>query len=182
MRFSLRKRGRLALFPILIIPLLGPVVAAPPPGATALPQAQSLPDPATAGALEARAARGEPQAQADLGVLLYLGRGVTRDEARAFKLFGEAATKESASAMFWLGRMYLLGDGPAAKDPEADREAARWTFEAARRGHTEAQYTLALLFMAGTGVEKNEDEARKWLRRAADAGHEPARQFLEPPK
>jgi TPR repeat protein len=161
-----------------------PAAAAPLPEPTsaAATSGENLPDPASLKRLEPLAAQGEPQAQAQLGILLYLGRGVARDEERAFKLFGQAAARESAEAMFWLGRMYLLGDGPAAKEADADREAARWYFEAARRGHAEAQYTLGLLFMAGTGVEKNEDEARKWLKRAADAGHGAAREFVDPPK
>ncbi len=179
MRFSSRTRFRLTLFPFLIIPLLG--AAAPPPTAAvreAQAQIERAEYAAAARTLQPLADADDPAAQAKLGMLLYLGRGVPRDEARAYALFTQAAGKESAEAMFWLGRMHLLGDGPAAQVADADREAARWYFEAGRRGHAEAQYTLGLLFMAGTGVEKNEDEARRWIRRAADAGFEEARKFL----
>jgi len=128
--------------------------------------------------LENLAARGNALALTELGLLYYSGRGVAADEMRAFSLFERAAAADARDAMFMLGRMNLLGHGPARTNPDADREAARWFFEAARRGHADAQYHLGLLFYAGTGVEKNTDEALKWIRRAADNGHEAARQFM----
>lgn len=131
--------------------------------------------------LEALARAGVPQARTRLGELHYLGRGVPESDATAYTLFSEGAGGGDPAAMFWLGRMHLLGHAPAGDASEADRDAARWFFEAARRGHAEAQYYLGILFMAGTGVQMDEHEAQKWMRRAAAAGHAAAQQFVERP-
>lgn len=130
--------------------------------------------------LEGLAAQGHAGALTELGLLYYTGHGVVTDETRAFALFERAAAAADRDAMFLLGRMNLLGHGPTRTNPDAEREAARWFFEAARRGHADAQFHLGLLFYAGTGVEKNTDEALKWIRRAAGSGHEAARQFTPP--
>ena len=128
--------------------------------------------------LRSAAAAGEPAAMTQLALLYHLGRGVAEDDDEAYRWFGAAAQRDDALAMFWLGRMYLLGHGPPRQSPDADREAARWLFESARRGLPEGQYYLGLLFMAGTGVTRSEQEAMKWIRRAALAGHSPAKAFL----
>lgn len=129
--------------------------------------------------LRALSEGGSPAATNRLGQLYYLGKGLRPDADQAFRLFDRAAQADNTDAMFWLGRMYLLGEGPARRVTDADRQSAIWFFEAARRGHAEAQYFLALLFLAGTGVEREPDEAVKWLRRSAASGHPPAMRFLE---
>ena len=130
--------------------------------------------------LEPLAAAGNPAATTELAILHYFGRGTAIDEERAHALFKRAADGNDAAAMFWLGRMALLGDGPEGRGTDADRSAARWFFEAARRGHADAQYHLGLLLLAGTGVYADRDEAMKWIGRAAAAGHPAARQFNTP--
>lgn len=176
MRPLLRTLLTLAIFPFLAIPNAG--IA---DDVFDLDQAKSLlrrGDPAAARAiLDRLVAAGNAAAMTQLGLLYYAGQGVEVDEARAYALFERAAQAEDRDAMFLLARMNLLGHGPARSNPDADRDAARWFFEAARRGHADAQYHLGLLFYAGTGVQKNPDEAMKWIRRAADNGHEAARGF-----
>jgi len=127
--------------------------------------------------LRTAVAAGDPRAMTRLALMYHLGQGVPEDDDEAYRLLGLAARHDDAAAMFWLGRMHLLGWGPARGSPDADRSAAQWFFEAARRDHSEAQYYLGLLFMAGTGVQRDDDEALKWIRRAAAGGHEPARRF-----
>ncbi|UCE31502.1 MAG: sel1 repeat family protein, partial [Burkholderiales bacterium] len=78
-----------------------------------------------------------------------------------------------------LGSMYAFGQGvPAAQLERADRLAATWYFAAARQGHVEAQYGLGVLFIAGKGVQRDEAEALKWMRRAADQGHADALNYV----
>lgn len=129
-------------------------------------------------ALRERSAAGEAAATTQLGLLHYHGHGVPENDDQAYRLFLQAAEQGDPLAMFWLGRMNLLGHGPPRQSPDADRDAARWMFESARRGVAEGQYYLGLLFMAGTGVHRDEAEALKWIRRAAGAGHAPAQAFL----
>lgn len=40
------------------------------------------------------------------------------------------------------------------------------------------QYELGLCYLRGDGVEQNGAEAQKWLRRAAEQGHQQARELL----
>jgi TPR repeat protein len=176
MRLLRRTVVALAIFPFLAIP--EPGIA---DGTLDLDQAKSMIRRGEAAAarevLDRLVAAGNAAAMTQLGLLYYAGHGVAADEARAYALFERAAQAEDRDAMFLLGRMNLLGHGPARNHADADRDAARWFFEAARRGHVDAQYHLGLLFYAGTGVQKNPEEAMKWIRRAADNGHEAARRF-----
>ncbi len=50
-----------------------------------------------------------------------------------------------------------------------------WVREEAERGDAEAAMTLAECYMKGEGVEKNEEEALAWFRKAAEQGYEGAR-------
>ncbi|MCT8971859.1 tetratricopeptide repeat protein [Microbaculum marinisediminis] len=62
-------------------------------------------------------------------------------------------------------------DGLAAMD-RADLSAARGYLEkAAKAGHAEAQYQLALLLMRGQGGSRDPEGARTWLEQAARSGH-----------
>ncbi len=170
-----------------VLALLFPLLGFPIPGI----QAQTTDEPLAAARralrdgdfaaarrlLDPLAAAGVAAASTELGLLYYFGRGVHVDEARAHALFTDAAQRDDAAAMFWLGRMALLGDGPEGQGTDANRTAARWFFESARRGHADAQYHLGLLLLAGTGVYADRDEAMKWIGRAAAAGHPAAQQF-----
>lgn len=44
----------------------------------------------------------------------------------------------------------------------------------AAHGDAESQYELALVYLKGNGVEPDPVLARRWLRMAAQQGHEPA--------
>ena len=47
------------------------------------------------------------------------------------------------------------------------------------QGDIEAQTRLALLYNKGLGVQKDQDKFEEWLRRAAEQGHQIAKQELE---
>lgn len=87
------------------------------------------------------------------------------------------ARQGDAKAQYELANLYALGEAPPG-EPDPDRMAARWYFEAAQQGHADAQYALGLFFLSGKGVIQNQDEALKWLKRAAAAGHADARRFV----
>jgi len=121
---------------------------------------------------------GSAQAQLQMGDLYYHGHGVKESDEEALRWYERAAKQGLAQAQFQAGNMYAYGLGVAANDLEVDRKAALYYFEAARQGHREAQYGLAILILAGKGVERDEAEADKWMRRAADQGHEDARRYI----
>lgn len=121
---------------------------------------------------------GNAQAQLQLGDLYYHGHGVKESDEEALRWYERAAQQGLSQAQFQAGNMYAYGLGTAAGDLEVDRKAALFYFEAARQGHREAQYGLAILILAGKGVERDEAEAYKWMKRAADQGHEDARRYV----
>ena len=46
------------------------------------------------------------------------------------------------------------------------------TMALAKQGEAYAQYNLGLIYFKGEGVPKNDTEAVKWFRKAADQGHD----------
>jgi TPR repeat protein len=121
---------------------------------------------------------GNAQAQLQMGDLHYHGHGVKESDVEALRWYERAARQGLSQAQFQAGNMYAYGLGIAPSDLDVDRKAALYYFEAARQGHREAQYGLAILILAGKGVERDEAEADKWMRRAADQGHEDARRYV----
>jgi hypothetical protein len=122
---------------------------------------------------------GDAEAQTRIGVMYFRGLGLREDDAAAFDWLRRAALQGHAEAQYHLGNLYAFGHGVPADDPDADRMAARWYFEAAQQGRADAQYALGLLFLAGKGVLQSEQEAVKWLQRAAAGGHEDARRYFD---
>lgn len=75
----------------------------------------------------------------------------------------------NVDAQYQLGEAYRIGIDVARNLPGA----MRWYLRAASRGHVAAQVNLGRLYMQDFepgGVKRNADQARYWLKRAADAG------------
>ena len=90
---------------------------------------------------------GDAEAQLNLGRMCEEGRGVDRDEAEAECWLRRAAAQGDAEAKLLLKR----------KEGE--------------RGDLQAQWELALIYLDGQGVSKDEAEAAHWLGLAAQQGH-----------
>ena len=58
------------------------------------------------------------------------------------------------------------------------KEAVNWYYQAAAKGHAEAQYKLAGCYYHGYGVKKNKQEAINWYQKAADQSYHEARVAL----
>ena len=91
--------------------------------------------------LQKPAESGNSEAQYRLGSLYRSGRGVSQDEALAFKWMKAAAERNHANAQFNLAKMYLAGRGAA---PDAN-QAKSWLQKAASHGNDEAAKLLAEL-------------------------------------
>jgi len=61
---------------------------------------------------------------------------------------------------------------------ERDEDAVHYLKLAAEQGNADGAYGLAGKYAAGEGVKKSPDEARRWMVRAAAAGHPDARNAL----
>lgn len=83
------------------------------------------------------------------------GSGVSRQ-------LKERATNGDAKAQYELGRQYAISN-------DFD-EAAKWYAKAANQGYGEAQGELAMFYLDGRGVEKDETQAAYWIKQWAAQG------------
>jgi len=128
--------------------------------------------------LKPLAAQGQAEAQTIIGQMYHFGTGVAEDDSKAFDLFLAAAQQGNADAQYQLAGLYIYGFVNNAPTLDLDQEAARWYIAAAVQNHAAAQYSLGLLLIAGTGVIQDSKEGITWIRRSAELGHPPARDFL----
>lgn len=98
------------------------------------------------------------------------GSKIVADPQRAIELFQFAATNfGDPNAQYNLARMHLDGAG-VKKD---SREALRWLFLAADKGHVEAQALLGQMLFAGRdGVQPQRARGLMWLTLAREAAGE----------
>ena len=91
---------------------------------------------------------------------------IAPDAPRALEMFHYAAVNfGDANAQYNLARMYLDGTG-TTKD---GRQAARWLFLAADKGHIQSQALLGQMLFAGhEGVQKQRALGLMWLSLAHD--------------
>ena len=112
--------------------------------------------------------QGDPEAQLQYGLMLLDGEFIDRDFDRAFGLMRKAAEAGKPLAQFNLAQM-LMETGAKST------EAVTWYERAAEAGLADAQYAMAQVYSNGFGgKERNEEEARRWLERAARQNFETA--------
>tara|TARA_B100000925_G_scaffold163524_1_gene122957 strand:- start:6128 stop:7501 length:1374 start_codon:yes stop_codon:yes gene_type:complete len=122
--------------------------------------------------------KGYPQAQATIGALYLKGLPglLEKDHKKGITLLSKAVRSKSLTARFNLGMAYYNGDG-VSKDP---LKASQWLRIAERQNFSEAQYTLGLLLLEGSGgIEKNTSEGLSLLRKAASQEHQLAILYLK---
>jgi hypothetical protein len=141
-------------------------------------------------ALEYAADQGVALALWKLGRMYAEGDGVPRDELKAFEYFSRIADENAdeapdssragvvASAFVALGSYFLDGikDTYVAANPE--RAVELFQYAAAYFGDPRAQYSLARLYLEGTGTDRDPRQAARWLNLAAEKGHHPAQALL----
>jgi len=141
---------------------------------------------------EKAAAQDDASAIKNLGLCYLKGRGVKEDQQKARELMERARALGSESAekllnnlvlweqqpqlsqsepkqepdddgLFHQGSLHLHGQNGYQKDPAM---AAKLFKEAAKKGHPYAAFELAQLLISGRGLDRNLEEARKWLSEA----------------
>jgi len=115
---------------------------------------------------------GDTRAQADLGLIYKLGRGIAPDPVKAVVWLRKAAEAGDSKAQNNLGSLYYRGDG-VLKDLD---KAFEWYLQAAERGNRVAQLNLAVMYAQGRGITQDYEMAAEYYRRAAEAG-DPRAQF-----
>lgn len=149
------------------LPVVSVTVAATPGKIVSPPNAEVLQWIQTA------ADNGVIQAQAALGKLYFVGRGM-QDYAQAVKWFGMAAKLGHSSSKCNLGMAYAAGWGVEKDFPKA---AELW-LEAAEQGNMFAQLSIASCYYNGFGIPRNLPAALKWFHRAAAQGEPNAQHVL----
>ncbi|CUX53199.1 sel1 repeat family protein [Rhizobium oryzihabitans] len=94
------------------------------------------------------------------------GNSASPQSAGAIYLRG--AAQGHAPSMNRVGLMYFRGDLGIARN---DRQALGYFERAARAGNANALFNLSRFHLLGTGVTKNEAEALRLMRQAADKDH-----------
>ena len=136
--------------PLLIVLTLAPMM---PAGATTTDKSVASAANIEAAALqkltvpelEARMARGDLRAQAELGARYGRGDGVEADIPKAITLLKDAAEKGEPDAMHWLATAYTNGVGVEKNATQA----ALLYEQAALKGHRESQYVMGVMISTG---------------------------------
>ncbi len=112
------------------------------------------------------AENGNAKAQALLGLMYNLGRGLPQDMGQALHLYRAAAEQGDAEAEFHLGTMCLNGSG-VARDTV---QGLKWLKMAADQGMVDAYLMLGMAYMNLKDAPRDVVQADMWLRLAAEQG------------
>jgi hypothetical protein len=120
---------------------------------------------------EKAAMQGHVEAPFYLGGLYWFGEGIERDEEKALNWWFLGASNGEPDCQHNLAAHYFnLGE----KDPVNYRKAYYWYRQAAEGGLPGDQYMVGLMCEKGRGVEKDENAALSWYKKAAAQGHKEA--------
>jgi uncharacterized protein len=123
-------------------------------------------DPERAFSLYRRAAeQGAPEGVIAVGRAFMSGFGVVQDVQAGLRWLERAAAGGSFEAMYDLFLYH-------ANRPGGDQDALHWIRRAAEVGSGEARFRLAMLHRDGRFVRRSEEEMMRWLKMAAETGHE----------
>lgn len=113
-------------------------------------------------------------AMTDKGTQYLLGRGVPKDNEKAFYYYSQAAEQGDPLAQNELAYLYAAGKGTSR-----NYEKAFFYYQlAAKSGLSSAQYSLGLMYLHGLGTARNKPMAQQWFEQSAKEGFEPAKVAL----
>jgi hypothetical protein len=117
---------------------------------------------------------GDANAQDALGVLFATGRGVVKDQQRAFNLLNQSAIAGSPGGMNDLGVMY--SNGLFVK--EDDAKALDWFEKAIEAGNSFGLAEAGVMYFNGKGTPRDYSAAAQYFQQAADLGDGYSLKFL----
>ncbi|MGD8913008.1 MAG: tetratricopeptide repeat protein [Candidatus Thiodiazotropha sp.] len=95
---------------------------------------------------------------------------------QAFSIFASHADIANPMAMYYLSALYLSGMGVEQNEEMAFEYCKR----AAEEGIIDAQFQLGMMYLNAVGMmQEDNDKALEWLWRAADSGHQQAREMFD---
>jgi uncharacterized protein len=98
-----------------------------------------------------------------LGTLYLTGAGMVQDKYEAARWLRASGEKGNRGAQVELANL-LLEDG----GPDDRATVAKWFEDAAQSGDLVAAFNVGVCLARGVGVERDEEQAAHWLRRAAE--------------
>lgn len=87
----------------------------------------------------------------------------------AFEYFSEYAKMGNATAQYYLGKMYYLGECVGVFQDYA--KAVEWFRKSAEQGNATAQYELGCMYYDGKGVSRDYAKAAEWYQKSAEQGN-----------
>jgi len=120
------------------------------------------------------AEEGNPQAQFEVGRMLFFGVGLRKSPSEGLSLFQKAALAGHPGAQGMLGCAYLFGTNVDRNEVEA----IKWLWLSAQQENAEAYYYLAACYCEGWGVAKNDEQAAASLLKSAQMGNAEAQYDL----
>jgi TPR repeat protein len=117
---------------------------------------------------------GNPQAQFELGCMLYYGQSSPRNVSAGLGFLFKAAIAGHPKAQLQIGSHYLFW-GCATTD---GCEAIKWLSLSAKQNDHFALYCLGYCYYEGIGVIKNDEQAATYFLRAARLGNSWAQFYL----
>ncbi len=142
---------------------------------TVIPASAQVPRRGPADAdLETYAAKGDADAQFELGLRYLTGEGLKKDEKLGKEWMEKAAAQKHLRAQFVMGSLYE--DGVGVKKDES--KAVEWYRKAAENGFAPAQFATAMAYDLGRGIKQDAVKATEWLEKAAEQNHPQAQTAL----
>jgi len=177
----LRFGGRFDIVPLMIVAIAVLIIAVlglqTPADSSQQMAASSQGEPGASevSEIQARAAKGDPEAEVRLARAYMLGDGVQADVGKAVEWYRKAADSGNPEAQNAMGIMYMSGDGVYRDKPAA----VAWYRKAARQGYPDAMFNLGAAYYNGDGVPIDDGSAFAWFTLAKEAGNPNAAKALE---
>jgi TPR repeat protein len=123
--------------------------------------------------LEAQAAKGDSEAQKNLGICYKNGWGIKQDFLQAFCWFEKSASQNNPYGQFLLGLCYERNWGINIynlKQIIRERHAFSCYLKSAAQGNASGQYSLGRCYESGLGVKQDLQQAFNWYQKSAMQG------------
>jgi TPR repeat protein len=111
-----------------------------------------------------------------LGVNADLKRAIEFDQAGEYEKsakelykISQLATRGHPRAMYEFGTMYMKEGMWVVQSDEAGFD---WWLKSANLGYAPAQFSIGVSYIGGIGVNKDLNEAKKWLEKAINSTYE----------
>ena len=127
--------------------------------------------------LEQAVALGDSEAAGKLAFCYEYGRGVQRDEKKAFELYKLGAKRGNGMSQFKLAEFLILGR-PEGTEPDVNT-ALKWYDAAAKSRNPQALFRMGVFYLDGMGpIRKDDEKAAKYFYESAKLGYAQAQYNL----